>query len=369
VKSSIRWNLNWPQWRGPGNDVESLKPIPVAWYLIERQVKATGRSISYEYEIDSVSHKNPATKWTAAIRLKRIRVESFTTITFDYAKKEMEEFQQLTNGPIDSGSHSLVFPVPLLESHYVKSCNIVTDQYSQRLEFKYETDNGRRLLTAIEQPIAADVRESIFHFSYDEKDPPKLNEIKFPQGLKINFLYDTIPPIDLPDPYASVAHPVEEQPALDYSHDYAAMVFRQRQLPGQILVKILMGVDWLETLAELSPMAEVTTQPEGKVVSYSVRSHSEFLVVLLETDKKQKKMCLYHRKIQEGNKRKWIRDPTCHRFSRDAMIRSSEAGMAIANGSSKTGIIRLDQSINQSIDRSIQMDGTSIHIRPIRHFV
>lgn len=124
VKSSIRWNLNWPQWRGPGNDVQSLKPIPVAWYLIERQVKATGRSISYEYEIDSVSHKNPATKWTAAIRLKRIRVESFTTITFDYARKEKEEFQQLIDGPFDSGSHSLVFPVPLLESHYLKGCNL-----------------------------------------------------------------------------------------------------------------------------------------------------------------------------------------------------------------------------------------------------
>jgi hypothetical protein len=188
----------------------------------------------------------------------------------------------------------------------------------------------------------------------------------------MNFLYDTIPPIDLLDPYASVAHPVEEQPALDYIHDYAAMVFRQRQLPGQILVKILMGVDWLETLAELSPMAEVTTQPEGKVVSYSVRSHSEFLVVLLETDKKQKKMCLYHRKIQEGNKRKWIRDPTCHQFSRDAMIRSSEAGVAIANGSSKTGIVQLfELSTDQFkwMERRFTSGRSAISFEMLGHFI
>ncbi|EFX70311.1 hypothetical protein DAPPUDRAFT_300516 [Daphnia pulex] len=349
AKEVVRWNLNWPLWRGPGKDVKSLKRVPVAWYLIKRQVKATGRSIIYHYDIDSEDYKNsnPVSSWTAAIRLKQISAESSTTVTFDYNLKGSKEYK-LFDHPFDSRNNqstSLIFPVSLRESHFLAGCDIETEDYKQRLEFKYQTDEkGKRLLTAIEQPIQAELRESIFQFSYHEEDPSVagrlLREIQLPSGLKAHFQYDTAPEIEIPDPHSSVAHPVDERPAVDYSQDYAVMVFRQRQLPDKIQVKI-MEADSLRTFAELSPIP-AGTQAEGKVVSYVVRSFEDFCVVTLKYEKvKTQKSCLFHHSSEKGE-RKWYKDPTCYWFNSDAQIHFTEAGVAAINGKS-TDVIQIFQ--------------------------
>ncbi|XP_046646448.1 uncharacterized protein LOC124336713 [Daphnia pulicaria] len=361
---AVRWNLSWPLWRGSGSDVKLLKRVPIAWYLIERQVKESGKSIIYHYEIDSVEYKNsrPASSWTAAIRLKQISVESSTAITFNYAIKEKEEYQTFGH-PFDS--ENFVFPVRMRESHYLTGCQIVTEHYRQTLRFVYQVEKGRRLLTAIEQPIDLLVSESIFQFSYNEEEAQSaerlLTEIKLPSELKTQFRYNSIAAIDLPDPYSSVRHPVDEKPAISYSHDYAAMVFRQRQLPDKIQVKI-MSAELLETLAELSPLP-ATTQTEGKIRSYNVLSSlPDFCIVLLETEKGNKKqMCLFYHKSKDGI-RKWNKDLTCYWFHGDAIISHTESGVAVVD-SNDILIFQLSADRSEWIKQKLKLPSSQSIIR------
>ncbi|XP_057365416.1 uncharacterized protein LOC130686143 [Daphnia carinata] len=336
---AIRWNLHWPHWRGLGHDVNSLKRVPVAWYLIQRRVKATGKLIIYRYDIDTIEEKNTLHKyrWTSAIRLKKI--ESSTTITFDYTVKLQEEYQSFN---LQTNQSSLLFfPVPLRESHYLTGCQITTEHYKQSLQFVYETDKkSRRLLKAIEQPITADNRESIFQFKYHDSEM-LLNEIQMANGLKLHVEYTKINPVVLPDLYSSVSHPVDEQPAIAYSRDYAIMTFRQRQLAEKIQLKIL-DIHNFATLAELTALP---ANVEGQVLSYDVRAYTNFCLLLLKTNEKQK-LCLFHRTIRDGIS-KWNKDSTCFRFGNDALMQSSEVGVVLLEDTSDViKILEFDKDLS-----------------------
>ncbi|KAK4029996.1 hypothetical protein OUZ56_022954 [Daphnia magna] len=343
---AIRWNLHWPHWRGLGHDVKSLQRVPVAWYLIQRRVKATGRIITYHYDIDTIEENNTRLnyRWTGAIRLKKI--ESSATITFDYARKQQSEYPSFDH--LQTNQSSLVlFPVPLRESHYLTGCQITAEDYRQRLEFVYQTDKkSRRLLKAIEQPINADVRESIFRFKYHAENLEAadviLNEIQLPKGLKVHFQHSKIETVVLPDPYPSVSHPVDEQPAIAYSQQYAVMAFRQRQLPDKIQLKIL-GTDSFETVAELTALPATK---ENQVLSYDVRAYADFCLLLLKTNQKHK-MCLFSRIVHDGIP-KWNKDPTCFLFDHGALMRSSEAGVVLLE--ERSDVIRI-LDLNKSLSK------------------
>ncbi|KAI9559907.1 hypothetical protein GHT06_013914 [Daphnia sinensis] len=361
---AIRWNLNWPHWRGIGHDLKSLKQVPVAWYLIQRRVRATGRIINYRYDINTIEEKNTRFKhrWTAAIRLKKI--ESSATITFDYARKEQTEYQSF-NHLLTNQSSLLLFPVPLEEPHYLTGCQITSEDYRQRLEFVYQTDEkGRRLLKAIEQQITADVRESIFRFKYYEEKSEAaemlLNEIQSPNELNVHFQYSKINTVVLPDPYSSVSHPIDEQPAIAYSQEYAIMTFRQRQLPDKIQLKIL-GTSF-ETLAELTALP---AKHDGQVLSYDVRAYANFCLLLLKTNQKQK-MCLFNRNMHDEIP-KWNKDPSCFLFDHGALMQSSEAGVVLLEDRSDfIRIIELNENLSTWNEHRLKLP--FIHVLRIEMF-
>ncbi|XP_059612603.1 uncharacterized protein LOC132259075 [Phlebotomus argentipes] len=161
VQDALQWSLGWPNWRSIGRDKAHQQPLLIAWYLNMRLDKDSKRMLYYHYEKDKATIAGGKT-YDSALRLKGISDDQYLRLNLDYALREKSEYT--SHNPVDDEGN-IIFPVSLVQSHYLQGYSLTTSSYSQTLSFVYQIKDGKRLLTDIKQRLLSHT-EPVLHFTY-----------------------------------------------------------------------------------------------------------------------------------------------------------------------------------------------------------
>lgn len=322
AKDALQWSLGWPRWRGPGRDKEQLQPLVTAWYLNARVAKNSQRVLYYDYEQDESKVAGKA--YTAAIRLKTIRDNQQLRLVLDYAAKTTDEYT--TPNPVDDKGN-VAFPVPLAHSHYLKGYSLTTDDYQQTLQFIYQIDHGKRLLTAIQQPLLS-YHEVVLQFSYQLlSEKTLLKSCSSPIGSTVNFSYEAITPSSSrAEPNTVLSYPIRERAKIAYGSDYAIMAYRDLDHgAGKIIFRIL-NREMTKTINDCSVDVTLSCPSiQSEIKDYILQAYHDSFVALVESQ--QKRSLHFFERREQG----WVSEPTIHSFSKTALIALGETLIAVAD--------------------------------------
>lgn len=190
TNGAVQMNLSWQNYRCGKTDLKSLKKIPVAWFLKERQDKTIGKSIYYRYNIASSMVASCPEAYTSMLSLRSISDEEKELISFGYLDKNREEVTPIT--VINMGK--VTFPIPLLHATVLAKISVRSGNCLQDFIFNYE-NKKHRLLLGINQVIEeSSVRlEKILEMKYVEIDDQILMKtLELPRGSSISFDHEKL---------------------------------------------------------------------------------------------------------------------------------------------------------------------------------
>jgi hypothetical protein len=330
AKDALMWMLSWPNWRGPGRDKNELQPSINAWYLNKRLDENSQRALYYYYEIDSDNIDGK--RYTSAIRLKTITDNLQMRFTLDYAAKNKDEY--IVNSPIDDEGN-VAFPVQNMQNYYMQGYHLTTAAYTQSLELIYQTNNGKRLLTAIKQQILSK-NETVLKFSYQnllEKQVIKSCEVPS-RELMVEFNYESITPPAITSVHDNILrYPSRENTKITYGSNYAIMTYPDlNPKTGKIILRI-MNREMTRTITDCE-LDTATSCPSLssslEIRDYTLHSYYESFAVFLDGDQER----VLH--IYNYRNHTWSMNAQTYSFSKKALVQFSKTVIAAAEPDAKT---------------------------------